>query len=217
MQKLLVPLVAVLAIAYGMQGSETLLCVASHQYRYQDWVANMFEDPRATRNETLQSFRVYKTVEVSSEDTRISHNDLSGLGLSLLSRWSPRCKQVLVLVDAYSLIRDHGRNPLTKYQDWSGTRKFLTHPRSKLAIVNATCELMAMQFASNARERELETETCLQGSRQKYFERFRRDFGHLIPKTTAVVDVPPSALLPPGVAMLDLFFTDNHVPVVIPN
>jgi hypothetical protein len=135
------------------------------------------------------------------------------LGLSRLSRWSPRCKQVLVTVDAYSLIRDHGRNPLTKYQDWSGTRKFLTHPRSKLAIVNATCELMAMEFGFNAHERELEKETCLQGSRQKYFERFRREFGHVIPKMTPVVDIPPSALLPPGVAMLDLFFTDDHVPV----
>jgi hypothetical protein len=213
MQKFLVLLVAVLAIAYGMQGSENLLCVASHQDRYQDWVANMFEDPRATRNETLHSFRVYKTVDVISEDTRISHNDLSVLGLSGLSRWSPRCKQVLVIVDAYSLIRDHGRNPLTKYQDWSGTRKFLTHPRSKLAIVNATCELMAMEFGFNAHERELEKETCLQGSRQKYFERFRREFGHVIPKMTPVVDIPPSALLPPGVAMLDLFFTDDHVPV----
>jgi hypothetical protein len=213
MQKFLVLLVAVLAIAYGMQGSETLLCVASHQHRYQDWVANMFEDPRATRNETLQSFRVYKTVEVISEDTRISHNDRAGLGLSLLSRWSPRCKQVLVLVDAYSLIRDHGRNPLTRYQDWSGTGKFLTHPRSKLAIVNATCELMAMEFGFNAHERELEKETCLRGSRQDYFEKFRRRFGYVIPKTTPVVDVPPAELLPPGVAMLDLFFIDNDVPV----
>lgn len=217
MQKFLVLLVAVLAIAYGMQGSETLLCVASHQDRYQDWVANMFEDPRATRNAALQRFGIYKTVVVRSEEARISNNDLLVLGLSRLSWWSPRCKQVLVIVDAYSLVGENGRNPLTKYTACSGTDKFLTHPRSKLAVVNATCELMAMEFGSDARERELEKETCLQGSRQDYFEKFRRRFGYVIPKTTPVVDVPPSALLPPGVAMLDLFFTDNHVPVVIPN
>ena len=217
MQKFLVLLVAVLAIAYGMQGSENLLCVASHQDRYQDWVANMFEDPAAARNEALQRFGIYKTVVVRSEEARISNTDLLVLGLNRLSWWSPRCKQVLVIVDAYSLVGENGRNPLTKYSDCTGTKKFMTHPRSKLAVVNATCELMSMEFGSDARERELEKDTCLQGSRQDYFEKFRRRFGYVIPKTTPVVDVPPAELLPPGVAMLDLFFTDNHVPVVIPN
>ena len=213
MQKFLVLLVAVLAIAYGMQGSENLLCVASHQDRYQDWVANMFEDPAAARNEALQRFGIYKTVVVRSEEARISNDDLLVLGLSRLSWWSPRCKQVLVIVDAYSLVGENGRNPLTKYSDCTGTKKFLTHPRSKLAVVNATCELMAMEFGSDAREREMEKDTCLQGSRQDYFEKFRRRFGYVIPKTTPVVDVPPAELLPPGVAMLDLFFIDNDVPV----
>ena len=213
MQKFLVLLVAVLAIAYGMQGSENLLCVASHQDRYQDWVANMFEDPAAARNEALQRFGIYKTVVVRSEEARISNTDLLVLGLSRLSWWSPRCKQVLVIVDAYSLVGENGRNPLTKYSDCTGTKKFLTHPRSKLDVVNATCELMAMEFGSDARERELEKDTCLQGSRQDYFEKFRRRFGYVIPKTTPVVDVPPAELLPPGVAMLDLFFIDNDVPV----
>jgi hypothetical protein len=213
MQKFIVLLVAVLAIAYGMQGSENLLCVASHQDRYQDWVANMFEDPAAARNEALQRFGIYKTVVVRSEEARISNDDLLVLGLSRLSWWSPRCKQVLVIVDAYSLVGENGRNPLTKYSDCTGTKKFLTHPRSKLAVVNATCELMAMEFGSDARERELEKDTCLQGSRQDYFEKFRRRFGYVIPKTTPVVDVPPAELLPPGVAMLDLFFIDNDVPV----
>ena len=213
MQKFLVLLVAVLAIAYGMQGSENLLCVASHQDRYQDWVANMFEDPAAARNEALQRFGIYKTVVVRSEEARISNTDLLVLGLSRLSWWSPRCKQVLVIVDTYSLVGENGRNPLTKYSDCTGTKKFLTHPRSKLAVVNATCELMAMEFGSDARERELEKDTCLQVSRQDYFEKFCRRFGYVIPKTTPVVDVPPAELLPPGVAMLDLFFIDNDVPV----
>jgi hypothetical protein len=119
----------------------------------------MLADPGATRNKTLKSFGIYKTVVVRSEEARISNNDLLVLGLSCLSWWSPRFKQVLVLVDAYSLIR--GRNPLTKYTDSSDTEKFMTHPRSKLAIVNATCELMSMEFGPNAEDRKLEKETCL--------------------------------------------------------
>jgi hypothetical protein len=178
--------------------------VVLHQERHQDWVENMFNDTGATRNETLESFRIYKTIEVYSEEVWISDDDLSVLG-------STRCKQVVVIVDAYSLVT--GRNPLTRYKDRTGTRQFLTHPRSKLVIVNATCELMAMGIVSNAEDRKLEKETCLQGSRQKYFEKFCREFSHLIPKTTPVVDIPPAALLPTGVAILDLFFTDNHVPV----
>jgi hypothetical protein len=72
---------------------------------------------------------------------------------------------------------------------------------------------MAMEFGSDVRERELEKETCLPGSRQDHFEKFRRRFGYVIPKTTPVVNVPPTELLPPGVAILDLFFIDNHVSV----
>ena len=210
MQRFLWLLVVLVAIARHNKGFPTLLCVVSHQERHQDWVENMFNDAGATRNETLKSFRIYKTVEVNSEDKRISNDDLARLGLSRLSWWWDRCKQVVVIVDAYSLIGDHGRNPLTKYQDWSGTQKFLTHPRSKVAIVNATCELMAMGVVYDAEDRKLEKEKCLQGSRQKYFEKFCGQYSHLIPKTTPVIDIPPAALLPPGVAILDLFFTDNH-------
>ena len=213
MQKLFVALVVLVAIAWHKKVSDNLICVVSHVKRHQHWVGSMFDDPGSTRNEALQSFGIYKTVVVRSEEARISNNNLLVLGLSHLSWWSPCCKQVLVIVDAYSLIADHGRNPLTKYTDSSGTKKFLTHPRSKLAVVNATCELMSMEFGSDARERELEKETCLRGSRQDYFEKFRRRFGYVIPKTTPVVDVPPTELLPPGVAMLDLFFIDNHMPV----
>jgi hypothetical protein len=36
----------------------------------------MFNDAGATRNETLKSFRIYKTVDVISEEKRISHDDL---------------------------------------------------------------------------------------------------------------------------------------------
>jgi len=181
----------------------TLLCVASHWDRHQDWVENMFNDAGATRNETLKGFRIYKTVEVNNAQVRISDDDLSVLG-------SARCNQVVVIVDAWVLV--NGRNPLTRYLDHTGTRQFLTHPRSKVAIVNATCELMA-GIGYNTEDRKLEKETCLQGSRQKYFERFCRHLSHLIPKTTPVVDIPPAELLPTGVAILDLLFTDNHVPV----
>ena len=182
----------------------TLLCVASNRVRHQDWVENMFNDAGATRNETLKGFRIYKTVEVNNEQVRISDDDLSVLG-------SARCNQVVVIVDAWVLV--NGRNPLTRYLDHTGTRQFLTHPRSKVAIVNATCELMAKNLGYSAEARKLEKETCLQGSRQKYFERFCRELSHLIPKTTPVVDIPPAELLPTGVAILDLLFTDNHVPV----
>ena len=116
-----------------------------------------------------------------------------------------------MIVDAQSLVTGH--NPLTRYTDLTGTRQFLTHPRSELAIVNATCEIMAGGIVYNAGDRELEKKTCLQGSRQKYFEKFCDEQSHLIPKTTTVIDIPPAELLPTGVAILDLFFTDNHVPV----
>ncbi len=217
MQRFLCLFVVLLAIAghikVALHNKEvpSLLCVASHQERQQDWVENMFNDAGATRNETLKSFRIYKTVEVYSEEVRISDDDLLVLDLSPSSSSSARCKQVVVIIDAWSLVT--GRNPLTRYKDRTGTRQFLTHPRSKLAIVNATCELMAKAFADGAEGRKLEKETCLQGSRQKYFEKFCRGFANVIPKTTPVVDIPPAELLPVGVAILDLFFTDNHVPV----
>jgi hypothetical protein len=199
MSKLLC-LVVLLVIAIHLQNARhntaNLLCVASHKKRHQVWVEDMFNNNKATRNKTLDGFEIYKTTEVNSKTAKISDDDLSVLG--------SRCNQVIVIIAASELV--YGRNPLSRYDDFTGTEQFLTHPRSKLAIVNATCELMAMDFGDDAEQRKLEKETCLQGSRQKYFEKFYRQFGVYIPKTTPVVDIPPATLLPTNTSILDLLF-----------
>jgi hypothetical protein len=150
------------------------------------------------------SIRLHKLTEVYSEEVKASDSDLAVLGLKNWSWWSPRCKRVVVIVDADSLVRGSGRNPLTKYTPRTRTREFLTHDLTTLAIVNATCKTMLQDISDDRIGR---MEEC-QHSRTATFKEFLKGLSHLIPKTTPVKDIPPAAELSSGQNHFELLFTN---------
>ena len=187
-------------------GSDLLarVCVASHSSEILSWAQMIYETEHNSTN-AHSNTKIHKLTPVLDEETKPSDSDLAVLGEKTWFSWfQPRCDRVVVVVDGASLVE--GRNPLHKYTDRTGTRKFLNHPNGVLAIVNTTCKTMIKGIDDGRTGR---MEECSY-SRRKTFEEFCREHSDadLLPKK--VKDVPSATDLISNQNQFKLLFTDEQ-------